>query len=161
MADADLAGFLEAAGRSLADAQAALAGAETTVPQAMAISEADLEVKATIAREAGAIRLEPISTADLRRGGIESGLLSTVRIHYVAVAPEALVAGAGAPARTPEDVIGEVKERPDVAALDRILAGLRFEAVFLPPTSRWLVVARDAENRLVREVLVPDEGRRG
>jgi hypothetical protein len=161
VADADLAGFLEAAGRSLADAQGALTGIEAGVPQAMAISEADLEVKAAIAREPGGIRLEPISTADILRGGIEAGLLSTVRIHYVAVAPETLTAAGAEPSRTAVDVIGEVKVRPDLVALDRILEGLRYDAVFLPQTTRWLVVARDADARVVREVLVSDEPRRG
>lgn len=161
MADADLAGFLEAAGRSLADAQGTLTGAEAGVPQAMAISEADLEVKATLAREGGEIRVEPISTAEIRRGGIEAGLVSTVRIRYVAVAPDTIASAGAEPARTAPEVIAEVKRRPDVAALERILEGLRYEAAFLPQTSRWLVVARDSEARVVREVLVPDEARRG
>ena len=155
-----LGGFLEAAGRSLADAQGALAGEQLDVPSSIAIAEAELEVKATVERSAGgALALRTISSADLTKGGIAPGLVSTVRIRYVAVADDALAAPSERPARTPGAVIDDVRKRADVASLDRILGGLSFEATFVPKTERWLVTARDAESRVVREVVVVDRGR--
>lgn len=160
MADggADLGGFLEAAGRSLAEAQGSLAGDVVDIPAAIAISEAELEVKAAVERRAdGSLRLETISAQDMRGGSITPGLLSTVRVHYVAVAADSL--SAEAPTRTPKDVIDGVRNREDVVVLDRILGGLAYEALYVPAGKRWLVTARDAEQRLVREALVPDETR--
>lgn len=155
---AELSGFLEAAGRSLAEAQGELAGLAADVPTTVAIAEAELELKAAVARRAdGTVVLETISTGDMRAGGITPGLLSTVRIQYVAVGTAATL-GAEAPRRTPEDVVGDVKGRDDVGRLDRILGGLVYEAQFVPGPKRWLVTARDADARIVREVLVPDEG---
>lgn len=154
---ADLQGFLEAAGRSLAGAQGSLAGTVADVPTAVAIAEAELELKAAVARRSdGTVVLEPISTQDMRAGGITPGLVSTVRIQYVAVGSTA-VAGAEEPRRTPVDVVESVRERPDVKALDRILGGLVYETAFVPGRKRWLVTAKDPEERVVREVLVPDE----
>lgn len=153
---ADLTGFLEAAGRSLADAQGALSGELVDLPTAVAISEAELEVKATVDRSAGGVVLQPVSTETALKGGITPGVLSTLRIRYVAVPEDTLTPPSLRPVRAPDSVIGEVRKREDVVALDTILGGLTFEAVFVPTTKRWLVTARDPENRLVREVVVPD-----
>lgn len=159
-AGADLGGFLEAAGRSLADAQGTLGGGVTDIPSAVAIAEAELEVKAAVSRRAdGTIQLETLSAQDMRSGAIASGLLSTVRVQYVAVAADTLTAPSQKPVRTPRDVIDNVRRREDVAALDRILGGLAFDAVYVASGKRWLVTATDAERRVVREVLVPDEKR--
>jgi hypothetical protein len=159
-AGAGLAGFLQEAGRSLGEAQGALVSADAGVPQTMAISEAELEVKAGLASDGGRLRLETISTAEIRKGGLEPGLLSTIRIRYVAVAVDTAPGGA-APARTVPEVIDDVKARPDVVAIDRILGGLRYEAAFLAPAGRWVVTAFDSSDRIVREVVVVDEVRRG
>ena len=159
-AGADLSGFLEAAGQSLADAQGALAGELVEIPAAVAISEAELEVKAAVGRRAdGTVVLETISTEDMRSGAITPGLLSTVRVQYVAVAADTVVPVSEQPTRTPKDVIDGVRTREDVVALDKILGGLVFEAVYVPSGRRWLVTATDADQRLVREVLVPDAKR--
>lgn len=156
---ADLGGFLEAAGKSFADAQGALAGEIADLPPAVAIAEAELELKAALQRRTdGTVVLETISTQDMRSGAITPGLLSTIRVQYVAVAADSLAPPSERPTRTPKDAIDVVRGRDDVAALDRILGGLEYEAVYVPGR-RWLVTARDAERRLVREVLVPDEGR--
>ena len=156
---ADLGGFLEAAGRSLSDAQGALVGDIVEIPAAIAISEAELEIKGTVDRDpAGKLVLQTISTRTIQRGGITPGLLSTVRIRYVAVAEDTLVAPSQRPTRTAGDVIKDVRTRADVAALDKILGGLDYQAVFVPTTQRWLVTARDPQARLVREVVVPDVG---
>jgi hypothetical protein len=157
--EADLGGFLEAAGKSLADAQGALAGELVDLPPSVAIAEAELEVKAAVQRRAdGTVVVETISTQDMRSGAITPGLLSTIRIQYVAVAADTLLPPSQQPSRTPKDVIDEVRGRDDVAAIDKILGGLTFEAIPVPGR-RWLVTARDAEQRLVREVLLKDEGR--
>ena len=153
---ADLTGFLEAAGRSLADAQGALSGELVDLPTAVAISEAELEVKATVDRSAAGVLLQPVSTAAVLKGGITPGVLSTLRIRYVAVTEDTVAPPSQRPSRDAGSVIGEVQKREDVVALDQILGGLRFEAVFVPATRRWLVTARDPEARLVREVVVRD-----
>jgi predicted RecA/RadA family phage recombinase len=156
--EAELGGFLEAAGKSFTDAQGALSGELVDLPPAVAIAEAELELKAAVQRRSdGTVVLETISTQDMRSGAITPGLLSTIRVQYVAVAADTVAAPSQQPTRTPKDVIDGVREREDVAVLDRILGGLRYEAVFVPGR-RWLVTARDPEERLVREILVPDEG---
>ena len=157
---ADLGGFLEAAGRSLVDAQSSLTGELVDIPPAVAISEAELELKAAVVRRAdGVVALETISTQDMRSGAITPGLLSTVRVQYVAVAADTLVPASQQPTQTPEKVIDGVRGREDVAVLDKILGGLRFEAAYVPIRRSWLVTAMDAEERLVREVIVPDAKR--
>ncbi len=156
--EADLRQFLEAAGRSLADAQGGLAGEVVDIPTAVAISEAELEVKATLDRRDGSVILQPITGDAARQGGISPGVVSTVRIRYVAVAEDTLVAPSERPSQTPEKVVVEVRSREDVARLDKILGGLRYEAVFVPTTKRWVVTARDPEDRPVRHILVPDGG---
>jgi hypothetical protein len=158
--EADLRQFLETAGRSLADAQGALAGEVVDTPTAVAISEAELEVKATLDRkEDGSVILQPVTGDAARQGGISPGVVSTVRIRYVAVAEDTLAAPSERPIQTPEKVVDEVRSREDVARLDKILGGLTYEAVFVPATKRWVVTARDQEDRPVRHVLVPDSGR--
>jgi hypothetical protein len=157
---AELGGFFEAAGRSIADAQGTLGGGVTDIPAAVAISEAELEVKAAVSRSAeGALQLETLSAEDMRSGAITPGLLSTVRVQYVAVAVDTLTPPSQQPTRTSGEVIENVRKREDVVALDRILGGLAFNAVYVPSGRRWLVTATDAELRVVREVLVPDEKR--
>lgn len=155
--EADLGGFLEAAGRSLADAQGALAGEIVDVPTAVAISEAELEVKATVDRTpGGGILLQPITSQEARQGAVKPELLSTVRIRYVAVTEDTVAGPSGRPTRRPRQVIDEVRGRDDVAALDKILGGLTYDALFIPTTRHWLVTAKDPDERPVREVLVPD-----
>jgi hypothetical protein len=125
---------------------------------AVAISEAELEVKVAVSRTGdGKLAVETLSAEDMRSGTITPGLLSTVRVQYVAVPADTLSAPSQQPTRAPSDVIANVREREDVVALDRILGGLSFDAVFVASGSRWLVTAMDAERRVVREVLVPDE----
>ena len=157
--EAELGGFLEAAGKSFTDAQGALSGELVDLPPAVAIAEAELELMAAVQRRGdGSVVLETISTQDMRSGAITPGLLSTIRVQYVAVAADTLAPPSQQPTRTPKDVIDDVRKREDVAVLDRILGGLRYEAVFVSG-KRWLVTARDEEDRLVREVVLPDEVR--
>jgi hypothetical protein len=156
--NADLGGFLEAAGRSLVDAQGSLTGDLVDLPPAVAISEAELELKAAVVRRAdGAVALETISTQDMRSGAITPGMLSTVRVQYVAVGADTLVPASQQPTQTPDKVIDGVRGRDDVARLDRIMGGLAYEASYVASQQRWLVTAKDAEERVVRQVVVPDQ----
>lgn len=157
---AELQAFLEAAGKSLADAQGSLSGATPDVPSAMAISDAELEVKATIEQAAGgAIAFKPASAADVVSGKLTAAALSTVRIRYVAVVDDALSSPSRRPTRAPADVIGVVKARDDIAALDKILGSLEYEAVFVAPTTSWMVTVTDPAGRRVRDVVVKDTER--
>ncbi len=150
----DLRGFIEAAGRSLSDAQGELVGDALRTP-ALAISEAELEVRAAVAQGAdGKLSLQTLSAEEVRRGGVNASLLSTLRVNYVAVASEAVAPPA---VRNPVDIVKGVRERQDIVTLDRILGGLDVDPVFVPDRSRWLVAVRDPQGRLVRELVLPDE----
>lgn len=151
-----LQGFLEAAGRSLSGAQGQLVGEALETP-ALAISDAELEVKAAVAQGAdGSLSLQTFSAAEVRRGGVNASLLSTLRVSYVAVASEASAPPA---VRNPVEVAEGVREMPDIVALGRILGRLEVDPVFVADRGRWLVSVRDAQGRLVRELILPDEAR--
>jgi hypothetical protein len=160
MADggADLSGFLEAAGRSLADAQRQLVGSDAGADgtPTMAISEVEIDVKATLEGEAGQVQLQPISSSDARAGAIQPELLSSLRVRFVAL-PDF---GAGTPPVQPgrnlEDAIGEARKRDDVRGLEEALGDLEFDATFVPETGSWLVRVMDSEGRVMRDVVIPD-----
>ena len=157
---ADLRGFLEAAGRSFNDAQGTLIGDILPQPPALAISEAELEVKAAMGQNGGGtLAFQPLSAADVRSGGISPGLVSSVRVRFVATAgePPSVVA----PTRSTEDVIATVRQREDVVVLNNILGGLDIQPVFVAESQRWLVTAIDGQGRIVREVVVPDQPEEG
>jgi hypothetical protein len=156
--EAPLGGFLEAAGRSLGDAQRRLAeGAEAAgLPTAIAIDEVELEVKATLEGSGEEVALRPVSSEEARAGAIAPAMLSTLRVRYVATAEDAAAAPSGRPRRTAEEVIDAAREREDVAALEEALGRLELEAAFIPDAGSWLVRATDPEGRVVRELVVPD-----
>lgn len=134
---ADLAGFLEAADHSLADAQESLA---SDAPQiASMVSEAELEVLQRA--QAGDLIVEPVAVGRPCREA-RPGAPSTFRVRYVAVAEEPAAALGGRAVKTAKAVIDEIRARRDVAALDKILGGLKIEAEFAPATRRWVVTAR-------------------
>ena len=144
-------GFFEAAGRSLGEAQGALVGA-ADVPTSMAISEAQLEVKATVDGGDEGLTIRPVGTELLSKGAIDPGLVSTFTLRFVPVAAtEAPATRAGI------EVIDEVRTREDVQRLAKIVGELRFEAQFVPSARRWVVTAVDPAGRTVREVLVADD----
>lgn len=154
----DLRGFLEAAGRSLSEAQGELVGEAIRTP-ALAISNAELEVKAAVAQKAdGTLSLQTVSVEDLRRGGIDASLLSLLRVSYVAMASEA---ASPPPVRNPVDIVKDIRQRPDIASLENILGPLDVDPVFVPDRGRWLVAVRDPTGRLVREVTLSDEPEEG
>ena len=144
-------GFFEAAGRSLGDAQGALVGA-ADLPTSMAISEAQLEVKAAVDSGDEGLTIRPVGTELLSKGAIDPGLVSTVTLRFVPVGGTAAAAR-----RTGIEVIDEVRTREDVQRLAKIVGELRFDAQFVPAGRRWVVTAIDPAGRTVREVLVGDD----
>lgn len=150
-----LDGFLHEAGKSLTDAQAGLVGPSPDAPLAVAISEAELDVRATVERDAlGTMRVRPVSIADARVG-VAPGALSSIRVRYVAVGSSPGADGPE-PRRSAEEVTKEVVSRGDVVRLQEILGELQTSATFLRPQQRWLVTVQDADGRLVRELFVAD-----
>ncbi len=148
--EAELKAFLEAAGRSLADAQGALGGLRTE----LVLSNAELEAKVALKAGAdGTLTVQPISAQDLRLAQFNVAGVSTLRVNFVATAGESLAAP---PIRQPGDIIDDVRKRPDVAVLEGILGPLEITTTFVSDARRWLVTARDASGRLVRETIVPD-----
>lgn len=101
--DIDLETFLKSAGRSFTDAQAALVpGLDVSVN--MMLSNAELELKVAVSSDAqGKMSIKPISSEDVIRGGIDPGLLSTIRVTFVSS-------------------IGEIKPQP-VPTADRTARG--------------------------------------
>ncbi len=79
----DLETFLKSAGQSFTDAQRALVpGLDMSVN--MMLSNADLELKVAVSADAqGKMSIRPIASEDIIRGGIDPGLLSTIRISFV------------------------------------------------------------------------------
>lgn len=81
--DIDLQTFLASAGQSFTDAQRSLLpGVDVSVN--MMLSNAELEVKVAVGTDAaGKMTVRPVSSEDITRGGIDPGLLSTLRISFV------------------------------------------------------------------------------
>lgn len=156
---AELSGFLHAAGRSLSDAQRQLTGDEAGVgvATAMAISEVEIEVKATLDQTEDEMELCPVSSQEARNGGVDPHLVSTLRVRYVAV-PGGGSSPPDQPRRHAAEVIAAVRERDDVVALAEILGELEFDAAFLPETREWLVRVTESGGRTVREIAVADSG---
>ena len=157
--EAPLETFLDTVGRSLTDAQDSL-DTGLDLKTSFVLANAELEIKAAVNLDAkGRTVVQPISTQDIREGGIDPGLLSTVRIGFTAAArdlPPTSGRG-GQPTKQPEDVIKEIRSHPDVATLEKILGTLDIGATYVPEEKRWLVLARDQKGRLVREAILPDE----
>lgn len=81
--DIDLETFLKSVGQSFTDAQRALVRG-LDVPVNMVLSNAELELKVAVSSDAqGKMSIRPISSEDIIRGGIDPGLLSTMRIAFV------------------------------------------------------------------------------
>ena len=132
-------------------------------PAAMAIADAELEVKAVFTPQAGGkLSLQPL-TLDALRSGIEPGLVSSIRVRYVAIAGEvqpnavSTTPDGAAPERQPDVVIADVVRRPDLVALEKIVGPLKVEPIFIPEPRRWLVTVRDRTGRVHRELIIPDK----
>lgn len=153
----DLGAFFETVGRSLAEAQGALAPGLTDIPAGMVIAGAELELKAAVeSTTGGKLSLQTISVQDIRQGGIDPNLLSSVRLQFVPTASDTLTLSANKPTRKPDEIIQDFRRRKDIVALSRILGELTFDATFIPERKRWIVTARDSQNNVLREVLLSD-----
>ena len=152
-----LGDFLKLAGSSISEAQAAIAPLDQ--PTQLVIGNAEVEAKVTMeTTPKGGMAVHTISSSDIRRSGLNPGVLSTVRINYVATASEPKgIEPSVKPARKDlAAVIAEVSRQPDVENLSKILGPLEYRTTFVPDQNRWLVVAHDAKGRLIRETIVPD-----
>jgi hypothetical protein len=156
--EADLQAFLEMAGRSLTDAQGTL-GAGVDLKSDLVIANAELEARVALkAGSGGRLSVEPVSLRELQKISASAAGLSTVRVNFVATARETTPGvGFSKPVREPSEVVTEIRQRQDVSNLESILGPLKIETVFEPRTQRWVVTAHDSRNRLVREMIVPDE----
>ena len=158
-----LSEFLELTGQSIADAQGQISPVDQ--PTQLVIGNAEVEVKVAVATDPqGGVAIETITAADVRRGDIDPGVLSTLRVNFIVAAAE-IPSPAGTTAQKPKremaEVIKDLSERSDVANLTRVLGPLAYEATYVPNTRRWLVIARDSKGRLVREAIVPDDAKEG
>lgn len=154
--DADLGVFLEEAGKSLWEAQRALSPEQGAFSAGMAISEVNLEIKTAVQPTAkGGFALQPISRQALT-SGLDAAAISTLRVHYVAVAQEAEGGGAP-PSKSRSDIIDGVKKRDDVVRLAKILGNLEVEPVYVASSRKWLVNVTDPAGHTVREIVIPDK----
>ena len=157
--DVDLGDFLKSAGESLSEAQQALA-AGLELPTRMILSNAEMEIKVSVSSDAqGRMTIQPISAQDIRRGGIDSGVLSTLRISFtgpIGEAPPTTTTQVGAK-RNPIEIIEEVHKYPDITELEKVLGRLDVQPSYIPDKKRWLVSVRDPDGRIVRELVLPDE----
>jgi hypothetical protein len=79
----DLETFLKSAGQSFTDAQKALVPG-LDVPVNMMLSNAELELKVAVSSDKnGKMSIKPISSEDILRGGIDPGMISTIRVTFV------------------------------------------------------------------------------
>lgn len=98
--DIDLETFLKAAGQSFTDAQRALVPG-TEVPVNMMLSTAELELKVSVRSDStGKMLIRPISSDDMSKGGIDPGMISTVRISFVSGLGELQAQPVSGPAAT-------------------------------------------------------------
>jgi len=152
----DLGALVAAAGQSLVDVQSDLTKGVSGIPLAVALSEAELEVKGLIGRsEDGSLRLDTISLRQAREEDIGEGLLSSIKVRYVAVA-EPSEPGETVPERDPAEIIAEVRTRRDIKRLESIVGELDFDIQYVPAARRWLVSATGPENRVMREIVIEE-----
>lgn len=75
--------LMKTAGRTFTDAQKALLP-DINMPVNMILSNVELEVKVTVSSDAsGNMSVRPVSSEDITRGGIDPGMLSTLRMSFV------------------------------------------------------------------------------
>jgi hypothetical protein len=162
--EAELGAFLDTVGRSFSEAQDAL-GEGLDLPTSFVIADAELEIKAAVSVDAaGCTVVHTLSARELYEGAIDPGVLSTVRVGFTVTPRDVLPEGplqVERPNRQPEDVIEDLRSRPDVAALAKILGDLDVQATYVPEGRRWLVTAHDPGGRLVRQAILPDERKEG
>ena len=159
MGEIPLSELVEVAGSALAAAQKDLAGTELP-STSMAISEAEIDLAIAVNSTAdGSVRIQPINLAELSSGAIDAAGLSRLKLNYVAVVEDHESAVGIQPRRPKSDVVAEVSSDESLVRLGAILGGLEFDASYVPATQKWLVVARDLSDNVVREVVLDDLGR--
>ena len=154
----DLQSFLNSAGQSLAQAQGELSPGMEGLAE-MVISNADLEIKAAVTTDnSGRTTIQTFSSQEILKGAIDPGLLSTLKFSFVATAsqPSSESISANKPRRPVTDVITEIRKRPDIANLEKILGSLDIRATYVDREKQWLVSASDSQDRIVRQVILPD-----
>lgn len=156
--DVDLGAFLESAGQSFSEAQKALAPG-LAVSVNMMLSNAELELKVAVNSDAkGRVTIKPISSKDLARGGIDPGMLSTLRINFVSTVGETkpLTTVSTAPKRKLNDVINEVRTRLNLDKLEKTEGKLEVKPSFVTEKNRWLITVEDAKGKVINEIVLPD-----
>ncbi|MDD5700711.1 MAG: PASTA domain-containing protein [Dehalococcoidales bacterium] len=150
--DIDLETFLKSAGQSFTDAQRALVpGIDVSVN--MVLSNADLEIKVAVSSDAqGKMSIKPISSEDIVRGGIDPGLLSTIRVSFVSsigeIKPQPVPATGTATRENPVPVL--VGRTLDEAATILKSGGWQFEPH--AATSEEVAAAgRESSGRVIRQ----------
>jgi len=116
------------------------------------ISETEIEVKLAFDNQKGAVAIRPITATESRAQGFDAGALSTLKAKILAVPDES----PKVPTRKPSDIIGEVKKRPDLQRLERVLGTLDVRANFVPSASVWLVDVVEPNGLTVRNLQVAD-----
>jgi len=116
--------LMKAAGQSFTDAQKALVP-NLGVPVNMMLSNAELELKVAVSSDAqGKMSIRPISSDDISRGGIDAGMLSTIRMTFVSSIGELK-----AEAQSTTSAASSVQEStvPDLTGLglDKAIAALK------------------------------------
>lgn len=157
----DLGAFLESAGQSFSEAQKALVpGLE--VPVNMMLSNAELELKVAVGSDAkGRVSIRPISSKDLTRGGIDPGMLSTLRISFVSTIAEVrpTTVSAATPKRKLNEVISEVRTRLNLDRMEKTEGKLEVKPSFVAEKNRWLVTVEDAKGKVLNEMVLSDEAK--
>jgi hypothetical protein len=122
----------------------------------LVVSEAQLEVKAALSSDShGRLAVQTISAQAVSQGGIDPGLVSTVKINFMATRGEP-ASDVSKPKRNSTEVVAEVSKLQDVVAMERILGSFKYDAAYVSGKERWLVTVRDPQDRLVREFILPD-----
>ncbi|WP_372796860.1 DUF4332 domain-containing protein [Pontiella sp.] len=123
----DLEDFLASAGRSFTDAQRSLLGG-LNIPATMMLSNAELELKVAVGADtSGRMLVNPISSQDIARGGIDPGMLSTLRINLVSSAAETFDILPQSPEPAAPPASASLRPVPDLAGLtmDEAVARLK------------------------------------
>jgi hypothetical protein len=154
----ELGDFLEAAGKSLGDAQNSLLSG-LNLSTNIILNNAEIEVKVLVDSANGKISIKPVSAEDIRIGSIDPGLLSTLRISYVSTVEEPIedtVSPAVVSVKQPSQLIEEVLNRKDIQKLATAKGELQVKPTFVAEKQRWLVSVEDSGGKVLREIVLPD-----
>ena len=134
--------FLVSAARSFNDAQKSMLKG-SGISASMILSSAKLEVKVAVENANGCMRVRPISLRDMREGGIDPGMISTLRINYVGSVDELSSGGLSEVVTPGTDDTPTKKRIPDLTDLTLKEAKDRLKA------NKWKFVAHAANREEV------------